>query len=128
MNKTNTEQKAFPPSVAPGATIFLASVCVMMVEIVAGRLAARHIGSSLYTWTAVIDVILGGITLGYYLAARGIIGGLYSRHNPEQPCGRMDFSLAYGNGTTSAVSYRDCVFRSIDAYWGHQSRGSEDGP
>ena len=38
-----------------------------MVEIVAGRLAARHIGSSLYTWTAVIGVILGGIALGYYI-------------------------------------------------------------
>ena len=70
MNETKTEQKAFPPSVVPGATIFLASVCVMMVEIVAGRLAARHIGSSLYTWTAVIGVILGGITLGYYIGGR----------------------------------------------------------
>jgi spermidine synthase len=70
MNEAKTEQKAFPPSVVPGATIFLASVCVMMVEIVAGRLAARHIGSSLYTWTAVIGVILGGITLGYYIGGR----------------------------------------------------------
>lgn len=42
----------------------------MMVEIVAGRLAARYIGSSLYTWTAVIGVILGGITLGYYIGGR----------------------------------------------------------
>jgi spermidine synthase/MFS family permease len=70
MNETKTKEKAFPPSVVSGATIFLASVCVMMVEIVAGRLAARHIGSSLYTWTAVIGVILGGITLGYYLGGR----------------------------------------------------------
>jgi spermidine synthase len=60
----------FLTATAAGATIFLASVCVMMVEIVAGRLAARHIGSSLYTWTAVIGVILGGITLGYYLGGR----------------------------------------------------------
>jgi spermidine synthase len=70
MNKTKTEQKAFPPSIVPGTTIFLASVCVMMVEIVAGRLAARYIGSSLYTWTAVIGVILGGITFGYYIGGR----------------------------------------------------------
>ncbi len=70
MNEANKEQKAFPTSVAPGATIFLASVCVMMVEIVAGRLTARHLGSSLYTWTAVIGMILGGITLGYYLGGR----------------------------------------------------------
>ena len=70
MNKEKTEKKAFLPSIVPGATRFLASVCVMMVEIVAGRLAARHIGSSLYTWTAVIGVILGGITLGYYIGGR----------------------------------------------------------
>ncbi|MGB7581306.1 MAG: fused MFS/spermidine synthase [Sedimentisphaerales bacterium] len=70
MNEANTKQRAFTSSAVPGATIFLASACVMMTEIVAGRLAARHIGSSLYTWTAVIGVILGGITLGYYLGGR----------------------------------------------------------
>jgi spermidine synthase len=70
MNKSKTEQKVFPAGIAAGATIFFASVCLMMTEIVAGRLAARYIGSSLYTWTAVIGVILGGITLGYYLGGR----------------------------------------------------------
>ena len=70
MNETKTKQKVFSPSIVPGATIFLASACVMMVELVAGRLAARHIGSSLYTWTAVIGVVLGGITLGYYIGGR----------------------------------------------------------
>ena len=70
MNEAKAEQKVSIQSVVPGATIFLSSVCVMMVEIVAGRLAARHIGSSLYTWTAVIGVIIGGITLGYYIGGR----------------------------------------------------------
>jgi predicted membrane-bound spermidine synthase len=70
MNEVKTKEKVIHHSVLPGTTIFLASVCVMMVEIVAGRLAARHIGSSLYTWTAVIGVILGGITLGYYIGGR----------------------------------------------------------
>ena len=70
MNEAKAEQKVSIQSVVPGATIFLSSVCIMMVEIVAGRLAARHIGSSLYTWTAVIGVIIGGITLGYYIGGR----------------------------------------------------------
>jgi len=90
MQKKATTDKpltnGFLTAAAVGATIFLASVCVMMVEIVAGRLAARHIGSSLYTWTAVIGVILGGITLGYYLGgqladsfpARKTIGWLFA--------------------------------------------------
>ena len=70
IRKNRPDNSSSLPANAAGATIFLASVCVMMVEIVAGRLAARHIGSSLYTWTAVIGVILGGITLGYYLGGR----------------------------------------------------------
>ena len=31
---------------------------------VAGRLIAKHVGQSLYTWTSVIGVVLGGITIG----------------------------------------------------------------
>jgi tetratricopeptide (TPR) repeat protein/MFS family permease len=42
----------------------------MMVELVAGRLIARHLGSSLYTWTSVIGVVLAGITIGNYLGGR----------------------------------------------------------
>ena len=46
MKEANTEQKAFLSSVAPGVTIFFTSVCVMMMEIVAGRSrAARRMGS-----------------------------------------------------------------------------------
>jgi tetratricopeptide (TPR) repeat protein len=42
----------------------------MALELVAARLIARYLGSSLYTWTAVIGVVLGGITLGNYLGGR----------------------------------------------------------
>jgi tetratricopeptide (TPR) repeat protein len=42
----------------------------MVLELVAGRLIARHLGSSLYTWTAVIGVVLGGITIGNYVGGR----------------------------------------------------------
>jgi tetratricopeptide (TPR) repeat protein/MFS family permease len=42
----------------------------MVLELVASRLIARYLGSSLYTWTAVIGVILGGITIGNYLGGR----------------------------------------------------------
>jgi len=37
----------------------------MVLELVAARLIARHLGSSLYTWTAVIGVVLAGLSLGY---------------------------------------------------------------
>ncbi|MBI3734175.1 MAG: fused MFS/spermidine synthase [Chloroflexi bacterium] len=56
-------------------TVFVSSASVMVVELVAGRLVAPALGVSLYTWTTVIGVILGGIGLGNYLG-----GHLADRH------------------------------------------------
>lgn len=44
--------------------VFVGSFCLMVIEIVAGRMIAPYLGSSLYSWTSVIGVILTGITLG----------------------------------------------------------------
>ncbi len=38
----------------------------MTIELVAGRLIARHVGQSLYTWTAIIGIMLAGISFGNY--------------------------------------------------------------
>lgn len=54
----------------PVVTVFISSFCIMVLEMAAGRLIARHLGSSLYTWTAVIGVVLLGITIGYYIGGR----------------------------------------------------------
>ena len=54
----------------PSATVFISSFCIMVLELVASRLIARHLGSSLYTWTAVIGVVLAGITVGNYTGGR----------------------------------------------------------
>jgi spermidine synthase len=42
----------------------------MILELVAGRIIAPHVGVSLYTWTSVIGVVLAGISLGNYLGGR----------------------------------------------------------
>jgi len=55
---------------SPHALIFFSSACIMTLEIVAGRLIARHLGTSLYTWTSIIGVILTGMSLGNYLGGR----------------------------------------------------------
>ena len=47
--------------------VFVTSVCVMTLELTASRLIGKHVGSSLYTWTSVIGVVLAGITLGNWL-------------------------------------------------------------
>lgn len=63
------------PLIPAHAFVFLASFCLMVIELVAGRIMAPYLGSSLYTWTSVIGIVLTGITLGNYaggvLAERG---------------------------------------------------------
>jgi tetratricopeptide (TPR) repeat protein/MFS family permease len=51
-------------------TVFLSSACIMILEMVASRMAARQLGSSLYTWTSIIGVVLTGITIGNYCGGR----------------------------------------------------------
>lgn len=54
----------------PIGTVFIASACVMIVEIVAGRIVSRYYGQSLYSWTAVIGGVLAGMTLGSFIGGR----------------------------------------------------------
>jgi spermidine synthase len=54
----------------PHLIFFFSCACIMVVELVAGRLVASHLGSSLYTWTAVIGVMLAGITAGNVIGGR----------------------------------------------------------
>jgi len=55
-----------------GLTVFASSALLLVLEIVAGRLLAPYVGSSLYTWTSIIGVILAGLSLGNWL------GGLWA--------------------------------------------------
>jgi hypothetical protein len=66
--------------------VFLASVCVMVLELTASRLIAKHVGSSLYTWTSVIGVVLLGITVGNFIG-----GWLADRFNPDKLVARLFF-------------------------------------
>ena len=50
-----------------GTIIFFSSALLLVLEIVAGRLIAPYVGVSLYTWTAVIGVILAGLSVGNWL-------------------------------------------------------------
>ena len=54
----------------PHAIVFFSSACIMTIELVAGRLIARHLGSSLYTWTSIIAVVLAGMSIGNYIGGR----------------------------------------------------------
>lgn len=53
--------------VAYATTVFISSAFLLVLEIVAGRIIAPYVGVSLYSWTSIIGVMLGGLSLGNYL-------------------------------------------------------------
>jgi MFS family permease len=54
----------------PHLVVFISSMGVMIIELVASRLISKYFGSSLYTWTGIIGVVLGGISLGNFIGGR----------------------------------------------------------
>lgn len=46
------------------------SAASLVVEIVAGRMIAPYVGMSLYTWTAIIAVVLAGFSAGHWWGGR----------------------------------------------------------
>ncbi|MBN1836940.1 MAG: spermidine synthase [Spirochaetales bacterium] len=63
----------------PHLVVFFSSMGVMIIELVASRLVSKYFGSSLYTWTGIIGVVLGGISLGNFLGGR-----LADRYRPRR--------------------------------------------
>src|SRR3954451_13575518 len=53
-----------------GLVIFFANAALLVLQLVAGRLLAPFIGSSLETWTSIIGVFLTGIALGNALGGK----------------------------------------------------------
>jgi len=54
----------------PAVTVFISNGCIMILAIVAHRLLARFVGSSLYSRTAVFAVLLAGIAAGSYIGGQ----------------------------------------------------------
>ena len=72
----------------PYVLAFFSSLCIMVLELVASRLVARHVGVSLDVWTSVIGIMLGGICLGNVLGGR-----LADRSEPSRVVGPL-YALA----------------------------------
>ncbi|HTM69077.1 MAG TPA: fused MFS/spermidine synthase [Candidatus Binatia bacterium] len=84
------------PVIPAHAFVFIASFCLMVIELVAGRIMAPYLGSSLYTWTSVIGVILMGITAGNW------IGGVIAERGAKwKTVGAMFFLAAFA----AVISY-----------------------
>ena len=80
--------RSFLSILIPAVTVFISSACIMILELVAGRLVAKDLGSSIYTWTAIIGIVLAGITIGNYVGGR-----LADRYAPRKTLGTL-FCLA----------------------------------
>jgi predicted membrane-bound spermidine synthase len=52
------------------AVVFASGAVVMIYEIVGSRILAPYIGTSTYVWTSLIGVILGSLSLGYWVGGR----------------------------------------------------------
>jgi MFS family permease/uncharacterized membrane protein len=79
--------------VAVGLIVFLANAALLVLQLVAGRLLAPFIGSSLETWTSVIGVFLAGIALG-----NGFGGKLADRYPSPRTV-----SVVLGLGALAAI-------------------------
>lgn len=58
-------------------TVFMCGAVVMIFELVGSRILGPYFGTSIFVWTSLIGVILGSLSLGYYL------GGKVSDKNPN---------------------------------------------
>lgn len=57
--------------------VFVAGAAIMVLELIGSRILAPYLGASIYVWASLIGIILGALSLGYYL------GGYFSRKNPH---------------------------------------------
>ncbi|MFA6254612.1 MAG: fused MFS/spermidine synthase [Patescibacteria group bacterium] len=57
--------------------VFIAGTVVMILELIGSRILAPYLGNSIFVWASLIGVILGALSLGYYL------GGHFSANNPK---------------------------------------------
>src|ERR1700704_1104574 len=91
---TRKDDRDIRPLRFPGTFAFVGSGCLLVLEIVAGRVVAPSLGVSLYTWTSVIGVVFAGLSLGNW------IGGRIADWRP----GRSMLSLLYLlSGLSSAI-------------------------
>ncbi|PWK62475.1 fused MFS/spermidine synthase [Roseicyclus mahoneyensis] len=94
------------------------SAASLVVEIVAGRMLAPHVGMSLYTWTAVIAVVLAGFSAGHWWGGR-----LAEKPAPDALAWTGGATLAAAVTTAAAVLILPAVAAPVlaavtDPVWG----------
>lgn len=57
-------------------TVLISGACAMVVEIAGARVISPYLGSTIYTWAAVIGMVLASLSMGYYIG--GMIADKYN--------------------------------------------------
>jgi spermidine synthase len=78
--------------------VFLTGFSLMALEVTASRVMAPYFGTSIIVWTSLIGVILGSLSLGYY------VGGKLSEHKPSYQTLANIIGLAALFVTASAIA------------------------
>lgn len=88
---------------------FISGCCAMVVEIAGSRAMAPYLGSTIYTWSAVIGLVLGALSLGYFLGGR-----LAEKYSGD----RNKFSLIFlfAAFTTLAVPFMIAVVAPLSLF------------
>ncbi|MBS1792516.1 MAG: fused MFS/spermidine synthase [Acidobacteria bacterium] len=87
-------------------TVFMCGALVMIFEIIGSRLLAPYIGTSTYVWTSLIGVILGALSLGYWL------GGKTADRQPKLKILASVIFLA-GGALATTILFKDVVLALI---------------
>jgi predicted membrane-bound spermidine synthase len=99
----------------PAAFAFVGSGCLLVLEIVAGRMLAPVVGVSLYSWTSVIGVVLAGLSIGNWL------GGKIADRRPGRSTLSLLYLIAAFSTALIVLLARDLQARSDDvANWSPQ--------
>lgn len=85
-----------PRNLGSRGIVFFAGFSMMTIELLAARVTAPYLGSSLYTWTGIIASVLLGIAVGAY------VGGKLADKQPPRLI--LTAALA-GGGLTAAAGY-----------------------
>lgn len=87
-------------------TVFVCGALVMVYEIIGSRIVSPFLGTSTYVWTSLIGVILGALSLGYWL------GGKVADRRPDIKI--LAFVIFLAGGIVSAtILFKDVVLALI---------------
>ncbi len=99
---------SFPTRYILELTVFVCGALVMIYEIIGSRIVSPFIGTSTYVWTSLIGVILGSLSLGYWL------GGRMADKRPDVKVLAIAIFLA-GGAVSITILIKDVILAAVAA-------------